>query len=156
MSAPSLHATCVLVGPDGVLIRGSSGAGKTRLAWALLAWAEARGRFARFVADDRVLVEARHGRLLARAPAALAGIAERRGVGLVPVPTERAAVLALAVDIEPGASRMPTPAERRTTLRGVSLARLAVPPDPSLSVGLVLAALRPGGLSGDGADEDWG
>ena len=66
-SATTIHASAVLVGPRAVLIRGASGAGKSRLAFDLIA---AGGRllpFARLVADDRTTVEAVGGRLLVTA-----------------------------------------------------------------------------------------
>lgn len=85
MHAPAgtLHATVVLVGEAGILIRGRSGAGKSRLARLILAEAAARGLFARLVADDRVRVAARGGRLVASRIPAIAGWIEMRGHGLV-------------------------------------------------------------------------
>jgi hypothetical protein len=56
--APSIHASAVLVGPRAVLIRGPSGSGKSRLAFALLQAAEeGRLAFARLVSDDRTRLE---------------------------------------------------------------------------------------------------
>ena len=55
----TVHATAVLVGADGVLIRGESGAGKSALALALIE------RGARLIADDRLMLSACHGRLVA-------------------------------------------------------------------------------------------
>ena len=80
---PTIHATCLLIGPHGVLIRGPAGAGKTSLALALIEACHAEGRFARLVADDRVHVEPLNGRLVARTPAEIAGKVERRGLGIV-------------------------------------------------------------------------
>jgi serine kinase of HPr protein (carbohydrate metabolism regulator) len=141
--SPTIHATCLLVGPHGVLIRGPAGAGKTSLALALIEHAEARARFARLVADDRVALEAVNGRLVARAPAALAGLVERRGLGIVAIDTEPAAVLALVVDIETvsGLERMPEAQSRRIAVSGVWIARIAVPAAPDRSIPLILAAL---------------
>ena len=78
----TIHATAVLVGATGVLIRGEPGSGKSRLALRLL---EAAGRelpFARLVADDRVYLESRAGRLVVRPPPELAGLLEMRGTGI--------------------------------------------------------------------------
>ena len=138
---PSSHATCVLVGAEGILLRGAPGAGKTRLALALIVEAERSGRFARLVSDDRVALAARHGRLVARAPAAIAGLVERRGLGIERVAHEPAAVVALVVDIAATTPRLPEAAERRTTIDGVCLPRLAVRDDPALAIPLILAAL---------------
>jgi HPr kinase/phosphorylase len=61
----------------GVLITGPAGSGKSALALDLISLG------AQLVADDGVLL-ARHGdRLLARAPAAIRGLIEARGVGLL-------------------------------------------------------------------------
>jgi HPr kinase/phosphorylase len=60
----TIHASAVLVGARAVLIRGPAGAGKSSLAYALIRAADAGLPFARLVGDDRVHVEAAHGRVL--------------------------------------------------------------------------------------------
>ena len=105
-----IHATVIAVGEAGILIRGASGTGKSTLALALIALASQAGRFARLVADDRVELVAKGGRLLARPVAPLEGIVERRGLGLTPEPHTGAIVVRLIVDLaaeEP--ARMPEP-----------------------------------------------
>ena len=123
-----IHATCVLLGEAGILIRGPSGSGKSTLAGNLMDDARRAGRLARLVCDDRVAIEARHGRLVVRAVPAIAGRLELRGVGLMRVAHETAAVVRLVVDCgaEP-AARLPGEAETRVELCGVSLPRLAQP-----------------------------
>lgn len=110
-----------------MLIRGPSGSGKSRLALELIQ--AARGgtlRFARLVGDDRVHVEAAHGRLLVRPAAALAGMIELRGTGILQLPYEPSAVVGLLVDLAAAAERLPVASQSRTELEGVALARLAV------------------------------
>jgi len=127
MSSPTIHASAVLVGARAVLIRGPSGSGKSRLALELIQ--AARGgtlRFARLVGDDRVHVEAAHGRLLVRPAAALAGMIELRGTGILQLPYEPSAVVGLVVDLAAAAERLPAALQSRTELEGVTLARLAV------------------------------
>jgi len=127
MSSPTIHASAVLVGARAVLIRGPSGSGKSRLALELIQ--AARGgtlRFARLVGDDRVYVEAAHGRLLVRPAAALAGMIELRGTGILRLPYEPSAVVGLLVDLAAAAERLPVAPQSRTELEGVALARLAV------------------------------
>lgn len=124
----TLHASCVLIGEAGILIRGPSGSGKSTLAHDLVGLAATSGHFARFVADDRVRVAAHHGRVVARPVPAIAGRAEIRGGGIVRVPYEPAAVVRLVVDCtreEP--PRLPTPAEGRTEIAGVELPRMVQP-----------------------------
>ncbi len=116
----------MLVGEAGILIRGPSGSGKSALARALLHEARLAGRLARLVCDDRVAIEARHGRLVARGLPSIAGRLELRGVGLVGVDHEASVVVRLVVDCRPDrASRLPEPCETRVALCGLSLPRLA-------------------------------
>lgn len=127
MSSPTIHASAVLVGARAVLIRGPSASGKSRLALELIH--AARGGtlgFARLVGDDRVHVEAAHGRLLVRPAAALAGMIELRGVGILKLPYEPSAVVGLVVDLAAAAERLPDAPQRRAELEGIALARLAV------------------------------
>ncbi|HEX8663654.1 MAG TPA: serine/threonine protein kinase [Beijerinckiaceae bacterium] len=121
----TIHATCVVIGEAGVLIRGPSGSGKSHLARELLAAAEAAGRFTRLVSDDRTAVDARHGRLVARSVAAIEGRIEIRGVGIVARPFEDAAVVRLVVDCgETLGERHPGESERTAEVEGVRLPRL--------------------------------
>lgn len=128
MNAPSIHASCVLVGARAVLIRGPSGAGKSRLALRLMQAAE-RGEipFARLVSDDRTLLSASHGRLLARPAPQLAGMIEIRGSGIERRSHEAVAVVSLVVDLGAPGERLPD--YPSIDLEGVTLPNLAVPPD---------------------------
>src|SRR4051794_29394149 len=125
---PTVHASAVLVGARAVLIRGPAGAGKSRLALGLIAAAQTRLLpFTRLVADDRVELQACNGRLLARAPSALAGLIEARGLGIRRVAHEPVAVVGIVVDLAAAdAQRLPGPSERQTVIDGIPLPRLAV------------------------------
>jgi RNase adaptor protein for sRNA GlmZ degradation len=122
MSVLCIHATCVAVGGAAVLLRGPSGAGKSDLALRLVEGG------ARLVADDQVLLAAEHGRLIARAPAPIAGRIEVRGLGIVPVATAAEARVLLVADlVAPEAvERLPEPAQE--TILGVAIARMALAP----------------------------
>jgi serine kinase of HPr protein (carbohydrate metabolism regulator) len=100
-----LHASCVEWNGSGVLLRGPSGAGKSDLALRLIE------QGARLVADDQVLIEAQGGQLIARAPTALAGLLEVRGIGIVRQPFCAASKLSLIVDLVAGQTieRLPEP-----------------------------------------------
>lgn len=118
----TLHASAVVVGGRGVLIRGASGSGKSTLLLALLD----RDADAVLVADDRVMLAADGGRIVASAPEAIAGLMEIRGLGIVRRPHVSPAVIDLVVDIvEPGtAPRLPEAPERTATIEGVAVPRI--------------------------------
>src|SRR5882724_420359 len=131
----TIHASAVLVGARAVLIRGPSGSGKSRLAYALIG-AAASGAlpFARLVGDDRVHIEAAHGRALVRPAETLSGLIEIRGLGIRRLPYEAVAQIGLVVDLAAAdAARLPAAESAATELAGVVLPRLAVAPgsDPS-------------------------
>ncbi len=143
------HAGCVLVGAAGVLIEGPAGAGKTTLAVTLLDRARARGRFAALVSDDRTVLAAAHGRVLARPPCALAGLLELRGHGIVRLAHAPAAVVRLAVRLvaEDAMERIP-PADATATLLGARLPAVDVPARSGRAAAIVEARL--GVLFADG------
>lgn len=114
-----------------MLFLGPPGAGKSDLVLRLI------GRGWSLVADDQVLIEpAAPDLLLATPPAALRGMLEVRGVGLVrDLPVTAPARLRLVVDLLPegAAPRLPDPAtweaEGRTLPRLALAAREAAAPD---------------------------
>jgi serine kinase of HPr protein (carbohydrate metabolism regulator) len=134
-----LHASCVDIAGIGVVLRGPSGCGKSDLALRLI------DEGARLVADDRLLVERDGDRLLARAPEAIAGLIEVRGLGIVRVDHCPASALGLMValgDSRP-TERLPGRATRR--LLGIALPYLELDPrTPSAcaKIRLALAAER--------------
>jgi HPr kinase/phosphorylase len=121
MNPGTIHATAVVIGEAGVLIRGVSGAGKSALAVALIGEAVARGLFSRLVGDDRVSLAVAGERLSARPHPAIRGLLETRGIGIVTVDSEPAAVLRLVVDLGEPADRMPDLADQSVTIEGVKL-----------------------------------
>ncbi len=94
-----IHGSCASRDGDGVLLIGPSGAGKSDLVLRLLA------RGFDLVADDRVdIVEG-----VARPVAALAGLLEVRGLGIVRLPFVASARLVLAVELCAASARLPEP-----------------------------------------------
>jgi len=139
----TIHASAVLVGAKAVLVRGPAGSGKSQLVWNLLT-AAAQGilPFARLVADDRVHVENRSGRLLARPPQALAGMIEIHGLGIRRLEFEVLAAVGMVVDLAAAdASRHPEKNAASTVIAGITLPRLAVAAGMT-ALPVVLAALR--------------
>jgi HPr kinase/phosphorylase len=120
-----IHATCVVIGEAGILIRGLSGSGKSSLALQLLTDAARAGRFSRLVGDDRVEIAALNGRLVARPVKPIEGRLEVRGVGIVGLAHEPAAVVRLVVDCAAEApARMPEGADAVAIVAGIALPRL--------------------------------
>jgi HPr kinase/phosphorylase len=127
MSEPkTVHASAVLVGEHGVVIRGASGSGKSSLLLGLLA-ADPAATW--LIADDRVTLLAAHGRLIAAAPPALAGLLEIRGQGIVRRTFVSPARVDLIVDLMPleSCQRMPAADAESVVVEGVTLARLSLP-----------------------------
>jgi len=144
MTPPTVHATAIVIGEAGVLIRGASGSGKTSLAFALVDAARQSGLHAAFVADDRVALTAVHGRLVARCPETIAGLAERHGRGIETVDHVPAAVIRLVADlVDAGAvARLPEATETEVEIDGLRLPRQAIPARQTVvSLPLLTAAL---------------
>ena len=115
-----VHATCIEIDGSGVLLRGPAGAGKSDLALRLI------DTGARLVADDATIVAERRGRLVASAPAAIAGRLEICGVGIVEVPSVAEVEVGLVVDLVPQGTleRCPEPRVARFGALAVPLVTL--------------------------------
>ena len=139
-----IHASAVVVGEAGVLIRGASGSGKSTLTDALMHEAARRGMFARLIGDDRVHVERVHQRLLVRGHPAIRGLIERRGQGIVRLDACDNAVVRLIVDLvtEPS-ERLPIDKPALISFLDVAIAHLQLWSNANLVTNLayVLASL---------------
>ena len=122
-----LHATTLQVRGRGIMILGHSGAGKTELALTLVERALLRGEAASLVADDRTLLHVDNGRLIARAPAALAGGVEIRGAGLFKVAFAATAPLYLVVRLVDRDEAERYPSGETWEFEGIALPRLLLP-----------------------------
>ena len=127
MSAVNIHATGVVLGKTGLILRGQPGAGKSLLALELIDEWEARGLVAKLVSDDRIDIEAGPKGLTMTAPKAIEGLIELRGRGIVSRPFVKAAPLHLVVDLVEEVERMVEEDALVTDLEGVSIARCPVP-----------------------------
>jgi hypothetical protein len=133
LSSETLHASCVAIGGQAVLLSGRSGSGKSDLALRLV------DRGARLVSDDYTLVVRREGRLLATAPANIAGKLEVRGVGLLEFEAAGDVPVCLFADLDGRIERLP---ERLapTLVAGLELPTIAIAAlEPSAPVKLELA-----------------
>lgn len=126
MVAMQIHGSCAARDGAGVLLTGAPGSGKSDLVLRL------RAHGFVLVADDRVDIDG----CRASAPAALAGLLEVRGVGIVRLPFQSAAELALVIELGPFVPRLPHPA--RHAQLGLPLIRLD-PAHPSAPERVALA-----------------
>jgi serine kinase of HPr protein (carbohydrate metabolism regulator) len=136
-----VHATAIVLGEDGIVIFGASGAGKSSLALALIETAPP-GTFARLVGDDRVRLVAAGDRLLVGRHPDIQGRIERRGQGIMRLAFEPAAVVRLVVEL--GVAETPRfPAESAPyRCAGATVRRLAMPAaSPLVQAASVRAAL---------------
>lgn len=112
-----LHASCVCHQGRGLLIFGPSGAGKSTLALQMIALG------AQLVADDRCIVFAEGGQLVAQAPGTIAGLIEARGLGILRLPFAPSAPIVAAIDLgaaqDAPPARLPPP--RNTRIAGIDI-----------------------------------
>lgn len=111
-----IHATCVEVEGLGVLFRGPPGSGKSDLALRLI------DRGCRLIADDYTELSPAGGKLVARPPAAIRGLLEVRGVGVLKIGAAVEVELGVVIDLV-AADRV----ERLPDGQGVELLGLPVP-----------------------------
>jgi len=135
-----VHATAVAVDGVGVLLLGPSGAGKSDLALRLI------DQGAVLVADDQTDLARDGARLVARAPAALAGLLEVRGLGIVTVPHRDAIALVAAFDLVAPEAVERLPERASVVFLGIALPLFRIAArEPSAPAKLRLAARRAAG-----------
>ncbi|HUH83985.1 MAG TPA: HPr kinase/phosphatase C-terminal domain-containing protein [Stellaceae bacterium] len=117
-----IHGTSVALGGDGILLQGPSGSGKSDLALRLIDGG------ARLIADDQTELSLVEGELRLRAPTAIAGRIEVRGLGILPVPTVASAPLRLVVALVPPGEIERLPEPQFCTLLGRNVPLLALAP----------------------------
>jgi RNase adaptor protein for sRNA GlmZ degradation len=128
----------------GVLLRGPPGAGKSDLALRLI------DRGARLVADDQCELRCQDGaagaRLVARAPASIAGVLEVRGLGIMEVPSLAEAPVALVVDLVDPEKVERLPEDATEEILGLELPRVALNAFEAAAPAKLHLALRQGAM----------
>jgi RNase adaptor protein for sRNA GlmZ degradation len=143
MKAELIHATTVARGGAAVLLRGSSGGGKSDLALRLID----RGWL--LVSDDQTEVCARLGGLVANAPQTIRGCLEVRGLGIKALPRAGPLPVRLVVDLKPRAENERLPEARCVTIAGQELPAVVCDPfDASAPIKVEMALADE--LQGDG------
>lgn len=153
-----IHATGIVLGAVGLVIRGPSGAGKSLLALELMDRWQVTGPGAWLVGDDRIDVRRHDGALTMSAPARMAGLIELRGYGIVERPFRPTAPIDLVIDLVEDLVRLPEPESFADELLGVRLPRCPVPRrgvvDSGHQMQLVAQALRHVAASGLGKTQE--
>lgn len=146
MSPRLQRGTAVAVAIDGAaplqgaLLLGASGAGKSDLGLRLIEDCP-YGR-SRLIADDYIDLTVENGRLLAAAPARIAGLIEVRGVGILPIDPAGPAALSVAFDLETTPERMPAPYNFEPEEGGPVLPLVSLRPFEASAAAKVRATLR--------------
>jgi len=131
-----VHATAIAIEGDAVLLRGPPGAGKSDLALRLIEDG------ARLIADDQTLLRRAGNHVLVRAPAAVAGLIEVRGVGILRVDYLDEAPLALVVDLVPSTEVERIPDDRFEVVLGLPIRMIALAPFEASAVAKLRLARR--------------
>lgn len=129
------HANALALAGVGVMIRGASGSGKSRLTYALLDEAGCNttqntglktDADTALIGDDYITLDGGE-RLLASPAPNLAGRIEVRGVGIVGLPWREKTPVHLVVDLMPVGDVERLPETRKIALSGHQLDHVAVP-----------------------------
>ncbi|MBA3575990.1 MAG: aldolase [Sphingomonas sp.] len=119
LSGETVHASTVAIDGRAVLIAGPSGSGKSDLALRLL------DRGFTLVSDDQTIVRREGDRLVASAPAQIAGKLEIRGIGIMDMETVGDVPVALLVELTSDIPRLPDDSRERPIL-GVALPLITI------------------------------
>ena len=140
-SSETLHVSSVARDGGAILIAGRSGVGKSDLALRLI------DRGATLISDDYTLVRRVNGRLLASAPATIAGKLEVRNLGILDFDHVDDVPVCLFVDLDRPAERQPE-GDESMSVAGVPIPVIALNGlEASAPVKVELAAARCGGGS---------
>jgi HPr kinase/phosphorylase len=131
-----VHGTSVALDSAGVLLRGPSGGGKSDLALRLI------DAGAALVADDQTELRRVGAGLRMSAPAAIAGLLEVRGVGILRVPSVPSAILRLVVTLVPSEAIERLPEPRHCLLLDCAIPEIALAPFEASAAAKLRLALR--------------
>ena len=134
-----VHASTVAIDGRAVLITGPSGSGKSDLALRLID----RGFI--LVGDDQTIVRRDGERLVASAPARIAGKLEVRGIGIIEMETASDLPVALLVELTSEIERLPED-NRTSAMLGVSLPLVSIDAQAASAPAKVALALDRIGL----------
>ena len=122
--AINIHATLVSLNGKGILLTGKSGSGKSDLALRMIMEYQAQ-----LVADDRVDLVLKYGKVYGSAPETISGKLEIRNVGIGNFPAAKEAEITLCAELctdKKELERLPLP--DTVDLLGVSVTKLKLYP----------------------------
>jgi serine kinase of HPr protein (carbohydrate metabolism regulator) len=131
-----IHATPVALDGRAVLLRGASGAGKSDLALRLI------DAGACLVADDQSELARAGDGIVVRAPPAIAGLIEVRGIGIIRLKPVAEAPLSLVADLVPPDAIDRIPSARLERILGLDFPLIAVAPFEASAPAKLRLALR--------------
>ena len=131
-----VHATAIAIEGRGVLLRGPSGSGKSDLALRLI------DAGARLVADDQSELSRIGDAVVVRPPAAIAGLIEVRGIGIIRVEPLMEVPLRLIADLAPAETIERLPAPHFERILGCDLPVVALAPFAASAVAKLRLTLR--------------
>ncbi|KCV82165.1 HPr serine kinase-like protein [Actibacterium atlanticum] len=112
-----IHATCLALNGQGILLTGPSGSGKSALGLQLMAFG------AHLIADDQTVLDLRGDQVFASAPPQIRGMIEARGVGILAAQAAPATPVRLVIDMaQQEIDRLPQ--DRHTILLGQKITLL--------------------------------
>ncbi len=139
----------VEIAGTGVLIEGTSGAGKTSVALGLLEAGQRQNLDCAFVCDDQAILSVAAGKLNASAPETISGLVELHGYGITEIEYKPKCTVELVARLveEADKERMPDPFE--ADFLGINLPMLKLPRrHENQSVRIILAWLKDTGRLG--------
>ena len=109
-----VHANCISIDGQGVLILGPSGSGKSSLSLKLI------GLGGQLVSDDKTILKRKKKSILASCPLPIRGQIEARGIGVLQMTTIEVVKLSFVIDLEHQTNKR-LPAFKNYSVLGINL-----------------------------------
>ena len=122
-----VHASSVVVGTMGILIRGPSGSGKTTLMMELINQSNNCDEFACVICDDQTGLSATNDQLIAHRIEQISDQLEVRGFGILSVKSIDAAIVHVVVDLIDPTLLERMPETNFTNLESIEVRNIKVP-----------------------------
>lgn len=138
---PNIHGTALLIGDLGIVITGASGSGKSSLMLALASHFASRAILCRLVSDDQIFVSVHQGRVICRAPPAIAGKVEVYGIGPQAIPFAPAMVADIVFRLVPAAQAVRLHEDDIEMIGAATLPRVDIP-ERNIEASVTIVAAR--------------